>query len=102
MNPSDVAARLRWLVEVSGKTANALSELAGLDRTYLRLILTGQRTAFGAAPMAALAQVFGADLDWLLLGVGPQPSEESVCEAAERAKAAADQRLATDATGTEG
>ena len=100
MNPSDVAARLRWLVEVSGKTANALSELAGLDRTYLRLILTGQRTAFGAAPMAALAQVFGADLDWLLLGIGPQPSEESVREAAERAKTEADQR--PSATGTEG
>lgn len=71
MNPSDVARRLQALVDLSGATPNALSELAGLDRTYLRLVLTGQRTAFGAAPMASLSTLLGADLDWLLLGIGP-------------------------------
>ena len=78
MNPSDVAQRLRWLVQASGKKANRLSKAASLDRTYLRLIIAGERTAFGAAPMAALAQLFGVDLDWLLLGNGAEPDADAV------------------------
>lgn len=90
MNPSDVAQRLRLLVDASGLSQNALSELAGLDRTYLRLVVTGARTAFGAAPMAALAQLFGADLDWLLLGRGDGPTPAAVRAAVEIARAARD------------
>lgn len=92
MNPSDVAQRLRLLVDASGLSQNALSELAGLDRTYLRLVVTGARTAFGAAPMAALAQIFGADLDWLLLGRGDGPTPAAVRAAVESARAERDRR----------
>ncbi|MFO0630109.1 MAG: helix-turn-helix transcriptional regulator [Polyangiales bacterium] len=86
MNPTDVAERLRTLVRFSTLSPNALSELAGLDRSYLRLILGGHRTAFGAAPMTALAELFGVELDWLLRGRGTAPSAEAVSRAVQHAR----------------
>ena len=88
MNPRDVAKRLRQLVKTAGRTPNALSELAGLDRTYLRLVLKGSRAAFGAAPMVALAQLFGVDIGWLLLGTGPMPNPDAIRASVTQAESA--------------
>ena len=63
--------RVVWLRDVAALPKRGLSKLAGLDPSHVRLLeeSSGQRTSRKTAE--ALAAVFGVELAWLMLGVGP-------------------------------
>lgn len=63
--------RVVWLRDAAALPKRGLSKLAGLDPSHVRLLeeSSGQRTSRKTAE--ALAAVFGVELAWLMLGVGP-------------------------------
>lgn len=61
--------RIRILAKRAGLTLNGLAREAGLDRSYLGRILSGETQNPGIRNMAALASALGVTLDALLEGV---------------------------------
>lgn len=62
--------RLRSARSALGLSARELSRLAGLSPTHVSGLESGPRVHMEARVMAALAEVLGCSLDWLVRGVG--------------------------------
>ncbi len=56
--------------------------------THVSLIEKGDGKGVQARTVSALAGVLGVSLDWLFLGSGDEPTEESVRAAVQRARGA--------------
>lgn len=104
-------ARLRWARETAGLSKRALSDLAGLDPSHVRLIEAGDRLDPRVDTLGGIARVLGTTVDWLAFGNGVAPDESHIAKAVDRARSAvrpvADEldvaRAPTlPATGTEG
>lgn len=65
-----LAARIEARLDALGLTANAASEQAGLERTYIRNILNGKSRGPRGENAVRLAAVLGCSVEWLL-GGGP-------------------------------
>lgn len=92
--PSDMAGRLRVLLDYSGLDQSALSLLAGLAPAHVNMILRGKIAQPSGKTLASLCDVLGVSLDWLMRGVGAAPDEDSVRAAVELAQANAPAKLA--------
>lgn len=74
---SDIATRLRWVIEQKKLSQREFSKRAGLAPQYLNTLLKRLETGdgdVGVASMKALAEVGGVSLCWLITGHG-QPDE---------------------------
>lgn len=80
----DRVAHLRTRAELSG---SELARLSGLARSHVQLIESGARMALQADTLLALATVLGVSLDWLVRGLGEEPSPETIRAAVEVARA---------------
>lgn len=67
----------------------ALSDLAGLDSSHVRLIESGAREDPRSQTLAAIARATGSSLDWLVAGKGAPPAADDVLAAVARARLAA-------------
>ncbi len=74
----DVASRLGWARSVSGLSAYALSNKAGLTPTHVALIESGRRQNIEVKTAKGLAAVLGIHWAWLLTGEGPRPTEAQI------------------------
>jgi transcriptional regulator with XRE-family HTH domain len=81
----DRIAKTRALIRLS---AAELGELAGMSRGVVGMIETNKRPEPGANTVADIATVLGVSSDWLIKGVGPEPTKEQVSAAVELARAA--------------
>lgn len=61
-----------------GLSANAASEAAGLERTYIRNILNGRSRGPRGENAVRLAKVLNCSLEWLLGGEGGAPDSNQV------------------------
>lgn len=75
-----VVDRVRRVRELSGLTARSLSMLAGLSPGLISLIENGVRS-LGGDSATKLAIAVGVSLDWLLLGIGDEPTKEQIAQA---------------------
>jgi transcriptional regulator with XRE-family HTH domain len=79
-NLGDRLREARSLAGISGRRLDALAELrAG----HVASIEAGRRPNIEAKTAMSLARVLGVTLDWLLTGVGDEPTELSVRRAVE-------------------
>lgn len=69
-------------------SARELSLLAGLSHGLVALIESGFVAQPSIGTSAAIARVLGVSLDWLINGIGDEPTVEQVCAAIERARLA--------------
>lgn len=97
-------ARLRWARETAGLSKRALSDLAGLDPSHVRLIESGDRLDPRVDTLGGIARVLGTTVDWLAFGNGAAPSADDVTNAVGRARATRPPPDVDElpATGTEG
>lgn len=79
---------MQRLRSMTGLSARAVSEAAGVAHPVVSYLEDGTRTDPRSSTMRALAETFGVSLDWLIRGEGPEPSPETVRAAVERARAA--------------
>lgn len=84
-----LSERLRQVRLIGGLGCRELDRLAGLGEGHVSMIETGKRPNIESRIAAALADVLGLSLDWLVRGLGPNPSAKRVRAAVERARAAA-------------
>lgn len=63
---------------VPGLTAKELARLAGLSPPHVHAIETGLRPRVETRTASALADVLGVSLDWLVRGLGRDPSARRV------------------------
>lgn len=80
-----VAGRIRFAREKTGITTRELAELAGMSPSHPSLLEMGKRSPSGETAVL-LAQVFGVTTDWLLRGIGKEPTERGLRAAVERAR----------------
>lgn len=84
MDPPDLAARLKWIVDArsdaNGKpfTMSSLSEAAGLARSHVAgVVKAGPEASINMGTAIAIARVGQVKAEWLLTGLGPhEPFEE--------------------------
>jgi transcriptional regulator with XRE-family HTH domain len=81
----DRIARTRALIRLS---AAELGELAGMSRGVVGMIETNKRPDPGANTVAAIAAVLGVSSDWLIKGIGVDPTKEQVAAAVDTARTA--------------
>lgn len=87
--PTSLADRVRGLRESAGLNPRALSLLAGLDNSHVRLVELGERGSnITYETVHALARVLGASVEWIGSGEGEPPTSEQVIAAVEAARAA--------------
>lgn len=91
--PSALAKRLERLRGFAGISARKLSMLAGMSHSALGQLLRGDHDGLKAESAAALADVLGVTLEYLLRGEGREPGENAVRAAVADAEA----RKATEA-----
>lgn len=85
----DLPTRLREArAHVADLSARDLAELAGLSPSHITLIESGRRPRVHASTAAALCEVLGLSLDWLVSGKGPTPIPRRVRAAVETARRA--------------
>lgn len=82
----DLAERLRQLRGRSGLSQRALSCLAGLSPSEVRLLESRERLDPRARVLVSLARTLGATTDYLLDGRGDPPSPECVASAIRAAR----------------
>jgi transcriptional regulator with XRE-family HTH domain len=80
--------RLRWARSHTGLSAAVLSQRAGLAASHVGLLERGDVEWPTTRVAVALALMFGVSLDWLLIGVGEDPSPEAIREAIARTEPA--------------
>lgn len=84
-----IAERVKELREIAGLTPRALSILAGLNQSHVRLVESGERGSnLGYETVHALARTLGASVEWLGSGEGEGPAPEHVRAAVEAARVA--------------
>lgn len=88
MELTTLADRLVHARRLVGLNPRALSVLAGLDPTHVRLIEDGERPDPRSSTISKLAGTLGVTTDWLLDGRGELPSEDEMLAAVERARTA--------------
>ncbi|WP_425403876.1 helix-turn-helix domain-containing protein [Hwanghaeella sp.] len=71
-------ARIEERLAATGLSANAASEAAGLERTYIRNILNGKSRGPRGENAVRLARALDCSLEWLLGGDGVAPQSASV------------------------
>lgn len=68
------AGRFAWIFENRGTNPNALSEAAGLSRSYIRMLLTAERKGASKRPgpeaLDAIARAANVSFRWLATGHG--------------------------------
>lgn len=79
--------RLRQLRERAGLSARELGPLAGLSSALVAHIENGITATPLMKSIRALADVLGADLEWLVNGRREAPTDDQIHEAVERARA---------------
>lgn len=84
-----LAARVAHLRALGDLSMRALSDLAGLDSSHVRLIESGAREDPRSQTLAAIARATGSSLDWLITGGGAPPTADDVLAAVARARLAA-------------
>ena len=67
-------------------SAAQLGLLAGLSKSVVALIESGERKNPESKTVSAIAAVLGVSTDWLLSGVGAAPTSEAVKAAVARAE----------------
>jgi transcriptional regulator with XRE-family HTH domain len=101
MSTSDlrsVADRVRYLRELAGVKAHALSLYAGLAQGHVGMIERGRVAEPTRDTLEAIGRATGASWLWLLAGEGDPPTRDEVRSALERIRSDVD----VAATGTEG
>lgn len=83
---SDLAERLRQLRERAGLSQRALSALAGLSPSEVRLLESRERTDPRARVLVSLSRTLGVTTDFLLDGKGDLPSPEAIATAIHAAR----------------
>lgn len=76
-------SRARALGDVSSRE---LSSLAGLSPNWLGQLERGDIEDTKTAVAARLAEVLGVELDWLITGAGPEPTEDQIATAIDKAR----------------
>lgn len=74
----ELSSRMAHLLASSGLDAAALSECAGLARSHFGQIMRGTISDPRGSALARVAAATGCSLDWLIRGVGPKPTAESI------------------------
>ena len=82
-----LSEHVRMARALSGISARELDRLANLAEGHTSLIENGSRPNVEARTAAAIAQVLGVSLDWLVSGEGKAPTERGVKAAVEAARA---------------
>ncbi len=72
---------------MAGISALALGRLAGLSTATVGVIESGERKDPAGTTVARLAEVLGVSCDFLIAGLGPEPTVEQVQAAVEAARA---------------
>lgn len=85
MDETTFGMRLAKLRGLAGISARRLSGLAGVAPTLAGKIEAGHRPDPASSTAVAFAGVLGCTTDWLLSGVGEEPTEADVRAAVERA-----------------
>jgi transcriptional regulator with XRE-family HTH domain len=83
-----IGDRLAAVRELSGLSAAALGEKAGLSRAIVSMIESGERKNPNSKTISALAHVLGVSVGWLIDGVGPEPTKKAVQAAVAKGNAA--------------
>jgi transcriptional regulator with XRE-family HTH domain len=83
---SGLAERLRQLRERAGLSQRALSSLAGLSPSEVRLLESRERMDPRARVLVSLARTLGVTTDFLLNGEGELPSPEALATALHAAR----------------
>lgn len=81
----DRIARARALVRLS---AAELGELAGMSDAVVGMIETDRRKTPAATTVSKIAGVLGVSSDWLISGIGDEPTKEQVSTAVALARIA--------------
>lgn len=84
-----LGTRLKRTRERAGLTATELSQLAGLkNASHVGMIERGARPGISATTAVGLAQALGCSVAWLVLGVGNEPDNDTICTSVKRAREA--------------
>lgn len=82
-----VGERLRDLREAAGATRETVARLTTLHLSGIGHIERGQRTNLESRTLGLLAELFGVDVGYLLLGTGTRPAAEDLARSVQRAEA---------------
>lgn len=80
-----IGKRLRVLRELTGLNQSQLSHTCGFPRGYIGLLEEGRRADPWATTLAVVSATLGCTLDYLVLGIGPEPHAAEVLAAIARA-----------------
>ncbi len=95
---SEIGDRIAMARALVALPAAELGELAGMSRGVVGMIETDKRGKKpGAETLSNIAAVLGVSSDWILTGVGVEPTKESVTAAVAIARAAEAKRVAEKA-----
>lgn len=83
---TDLPSRLEHARVLAGLSQQELSKLSGLAGSHARLIATGVVESPRVEAAERLARTLGVSLDWLVSGVGPEPTSEQVQAAVAKAR----------------
>lgn len=83
---SPLGKRLKKARTLAKLTGRQLCELAGLSSTVVSMIERGHIHKPSAEALASLAIPLGVPLDWLVRGVGPEPTKDQILSAVAEAQ----------------
>lgn len=81
-----LAARLRWAAKQGRVSQRELAGLADISPSAPGAILRGEAPNPQVGTVEALASVLGISLDWVVKGIGPEPTAEQIRAAVEAAR----------------
>ena len=87
MPRDEIGGRLHDLRARAGMSARELDRLAGLTQGHVSHI-ESTKGSVTSTTLVAIAAVFGASLDWLVLGDGAPPGDDELATAVEGARRA--------------
>jgi transcriptional regulator with XRE-family HTH domain len=79
--------RIVWARALAQVSGSELARLSGLARSHVQLLESGARSTPQTDTALALARVLGVSLDWLVRGIGPEPTADAIREAIAAARA---------------
>lgn len=85
---TDLPTRLELARVLAGLSMQELSKLSGLAGSHARLIARGAVRSPRVEAAERLARTLGVSLDWLVSGIGPEPTPASVQAAVAKAREA--------------
>jgi transcriptional regulator with XRE-family HTH domain len=81
-----ISTRIATARQLAGISAAHLGRIAGLSRSAVALIESGERGDPGGSTVAAIAGALGVSTDWLLNGTGHPPTAKAVKAAVSHAE----------------